>query len=149
MIIVKTILVALEAIICLLLIGLVLLQRSKGAGLGTAFGGGGAGESLFGSRAGNVLTKATVVLGCAFLLNTIFLGMLFAGGAVEQGASGVTEELRQEDEQAQDETPASGETATPDTGRNGGQEALDGEAGQPASMDGTSAPDDADADDQG
>ena len=51
----------------LLLIGIILMQRSKGQGAGTAFGGG-MGESLFGSRAGNVLTKMTVVLTIIFLI---------------------------------------------------------------------------------
>ena len=46
-------------------------------GPGLAFGAG-AGESLFGARAGNVLSKATVVLGIVFLASTLFLGILFA-----------------------------------------------------------------------
>jgi len=77
MIFLKTLFIVIEALSCLLLIGLILLQKSKSEGLGLAFGAG-AGESLFGARAGNVLSKATVVLGIVFLANTIFLGMLFA-----------------------------------------------------------------------
>jgi preprotein translocase subunit SecG len=60
-----------------LLVGLVLLQRSKNEGLGLAFGAG-AGESLFGARAGNVLSKATVVLGIVFMTSTLILGILFS-----------------------------------------------------------------------
>jgi preprotein translocase subunit SecG len=70
-------LIVVEVICCLMLIGLVLLQKSKSEGLGMAFGAG-AGESLFGARAGNVLSKATVVLGIVFLANTLVLGVLFA-----------------------------------------------------------------------
>jgi preprotein translocase subunit SecG len=60
-----------------MLIGLILLQKSKSEGLGLAFGAG-AGESLFGARAGNVLSKATVILGIVFMANTLVLGILFA-----------------------------------------------------------------------
>ena len=78
--VIRTLLVILEAACCLALIGLVLLQKSKSEGLGMAFGGGG-NDSLLGARAGNVLTKATVIIGCLFLVNTLILGMLFAGSA--------------------------------------------------------------------
>ena len=44
---------------CFILIGVVLLQRGKGADLGASLGGGGA-NTLFGSRgAGNFLSKMT------------------------------------------------------------------------------------------
>ena len=65
MIFVKTLFIIIEILCCLLLIGIILLQKSKSEGLGLAFGAG-AGESLFGARAGNVLSKATVVLGIVF-----------------------------------------------------------------------------------
>ena len=80
MAIIRTLLIILEAACSLALIGLILLQKSKNEGLGLAFGSGG-GDSLFGARAGNVLTKATVVIGCVFLLNTLILGILFAGSS--------------------------------------------------------------------
>ncbi len=82
MAVIRTLLIILEAACSLALIGLILLQKSKNEGLGLAFGSGG-GDSLFGARAGNVLTKATVVIGGVFLLNTLILGMLFAGSASE------------------------------------------------------------------
>ena len=43
---------------CFLLIGLILIQRSKNEGMGGLAMGAGMGEALFGSRAGNVLTRA-------------------------------------------------------------------------------------------
>lgn len=82
MAIIRTLLIILEAACSLALIGLILLQKSKDGGLGMAFGAGG-NDSLFGARAGNVLTKATVVIGVVFLVNTLVLGMLFAGSAGE------------------------------------------------------------------
>lgn len=89
MTVIRTLLIILEAACSLALIGLILLQKSKSEGLGLAFGGGG-GESLFGARAGNVLTRATVGIGILFLVNTLILGMLFAGSA---GESRVDQEL--------------------------------------------------------
>ncbi len=74
--ILRVLLILVEVVTCLLLIGVILLQKSKSEGLGLAFGSG-VGESLFGSRAGNVLTKITVTLGLIFLANTAFLGMVF------------------------------------------------------------------------
>lgn len=80
MAVIRTLLIILEAACSLALIGLILLQKSKSQGLGAAFGGGG-NDSLLGARAGNVLTRATVVIGIVFLVNTMILGLLFAGSA--------------------------------------------------------------------
>lgn len=74
--ILRILLILVEVVTCLLLIGVILLQKSKSEGLGLAFGAG-VGETLFGSRAGNVLTKITVTLGLIFLANTALLGMVF------------------------------------------------------------------------
>ena len=76
MIFLKGLFIVIEVICCLLLIGLILLQRSKSEGLGLAFGAS-TGESLFGARAGNVLSKATVILGITFMASTLILGMLY------------------------------------------------------------------------
>ncbi|MBR0056969.1 MAG: preprotein translocase subunit SecG, partial [Kiritimatiellae bacterium] len=51
-------------IVCLLLVGVILLQRNKGAGAGVTFGGG---EAVFGADMGNVLTRSTIVLGFLFV----------------------------------------------------------------------------------
>ena len=76
--ILQYLLIGAEVILSVTLILLILVQKTKsGGGLGTAFGGGGA-ETIFGSRAGNVLTKATVVLGTVWVLNTVCLAMLFS-----------------------------------------------------------------------
>lgn len=77
MIFLKALFIVILVLCCLMLIGLVLLQKSKSEGLGLAFGAG-AGESLFGARAGNVLSRATVVIGCIFMASALVLGMLFA-----------------------------------------------------------------------
>ncbi len=79
---VRVLLIILEALVSLLLIGVILLQRARNEGLGLAFGSG-MGESIFGSRAGNVLTKITVWLGSIFVVNTVALAMLYSGATGE------------------------------------------------------------------
>jgi len=51
----------------LFLIALVLIQRGRGGGLAGAFGGAG-GQSAFGTKAGDVLTKITVVVAACWIL---------------------------------------------------------------------------------
>ncbi len=76
---IKVILILVEVLCSLLLIGVVLLQKSKGEGLGMAFGAE-MGESLFGARAANVLVKITIWLGIIFMLNTVFLAKIYSQG---------------------------------------------------------------------
>ena len=52
---------------------LVLIQRGRGGGLAGAFGGQG-GQSAFGTRAGDVFTKITVVVAIVFILLASLLG---------------------------------------------------------------------------
>lgn len=61
-----------EVCVCLLLAGIVMLQKPKEGGLGGVIGGGMA-EAAFGADAGNVLIKGTIILGTIFLLNTLAL----------------------------------------------------------------------------
>ena len=82
--ILKSVLLIVEVLAAFLLVVVILAQKSKDQGLGMAFGSG-MGESLFGSRAGNVLTRMTITLATVFMLTTIALGVLFARG---KGGSG-------------------------------------------------------------
>ncbi len=77
MTIIMYVLLTVEVLIGLLLIGVVLLQRSKDQGLGLAFGSG-MGESLFGARTSNVMLKITIVLAVVFFVNTMLLARLFS-----------------------------------------------------------------------
>ena len=69
-----------------LLMVVVLLQDSKGQGLGGAFGGGGAlGTAMFGGRgAADFLSRATTYLGTAFLLLAVIMTLLKPPGAGER-----------------------------------------------------------------
>ena len=104
---IKGFLIVIEVFTCVLLVGVILLQKAKDEGLGLAFGAG-VGETLFGSRAGNVLTKITIGLAIVFLVNTMLIGLIVSGG--HSSASSITDGLPS--------APASAPMApsTPDTG---------------------------------
>ena len=64
-------------ILSLLIIGVVVAQKSKTQGMGAGFGGGA--EDLFGSRARGMdalLSKLTIILSIAFAICTLILGRL-------------------------------------------------------------------------
>jgi len=75
-------------IIAVLLVLLVLIQTEDGNSLGGIFAGGS--DSAFGSRSGNVLTRATTVLGALFLIASLGLALL----SRSTSGSGVEEEAR-------------------------------------------------------
>jgi preprotein translocase subunit SecG len=78
MLIIQFVLIAVEVVVSLLLLILILMQRAKNEGLGLAFGAG-VGEALFGSRAGNILTKLTIVFAVVFMVNTTLLSVIYSG----------------------------------------------------------------------
>ena len=106
--IVITILKVLLVIDCLLLIGIILLQRGKGQGLAGAFGVGGMEEAL-GTHAASTAQKITVVLAVVFLSICIILGVLsryHEAGIVAEPAVETT---------AEEESAAAPETGTTET----------------------------------
>lgn len=72
--ILSVILLVFFVIIAVLLILLVLTQNEEGDSLGGIFAGGSG--SAFGSRSGNVLTRATSALGVIFLIVSLGLALL-------------------------------------------------------------------------
>jgi preprotein translocase subunit SecG len=107
------------AVIAVLLILLVLVQNEEGDSLGGIFAGGS--SSAFGSRSGNVLTRATTVLGALFLIISLGLALLNrtpGGSGVESagrqlsgeaaGSSWLDDELN-----ARDGGDSAGETLEP------------------------------------
>ena len=86
--ILSVVLLVFFVVIAVLLILLVLVQNEEGDSLGGIFAGGSG--SAFGSRSGNVLTRATTVLGTLFLVISLGLALLNR----TPGGSGVEEEGR-------------------------------------------------------
>ena len=68
--------IAIHVIVCVVLIGIILLQQGKSADLAAAFGGQGS-QTAFGPRsASNVLTKATTWLAVVLAITSIALTVL-------------------------------------------------------------------------
>ena len=94
-------------IVAVLLILLVLIQTEEGDSLGGIFAGGSG--SAFGSRSGNVLTKATSVLGGLFLVLSLGLALVNRS----PGVSGVEAAGRQFSSDADSGWWQEGEAAAP------------------------------------
>ena len=109
-----TLLITLHVLICLVMVGVVLLQSGKGAEIGASFGG--SSQTVFGSRGpGTFLSKATAFAATVFMLTSLSLAILskqaVSGSSVlENLDSGVTTEQAEEgqpiDHQMIEETPA-------------------------------------------
>ncbi len=77
-------------VLSIVLCVVVLLQNSKGDGLAGAFGGGGAGQAVFGARGvTTILHKATIYLGAAFMVSSVILVFL----TMHEGAPTATKAL--------------------------------------------------------
>ena len=71
----ETLVIVSHVIVAVGLVGLILMQRGKGADMGAAFGGG-ASQTVFGSQgSGNFLTKMTTVLGILFFVTSFSLAI--------------------------------------------------------------------------
>lgn len=70
-----------EALVCLLMMFVILMQRPKSEGLGAAFGGG-VTENIFGAQTTTVLTTATTWLASIFFVTILLLSILYAHKSV-------------------------------------------------------------------
>ncbi len=66
------VLLVFHVMVAVALVAVILLQRSEGGALGMGGGGGGV---VSGREAGNLLTKATAVLGTLFFINSLVLAL--------------------------------------------------------------------------
>jgi preprotein translocase subunit SecG len=69
----QTVIILVHLMLVLAMVGLVLLQKSEGGGLGM---GGGTGGFLSSRGTANVLTRATAILAGLFFLTSLFLSIL-------------------------------------------------------------------------
>ena len=88
-----SILLVVQVLLALTIIGLIMLQRGKGADAGASLGGGGGGASgsVFGARgAANFLSRTTAVLAAGFFINSLALAAISAdmeaASSVETGS---------------------------------------------------------------
>lgn len=79
------ILVTLHVIVCILMVIVVLMQRPRSEGLGSAFGGG-ITDNVFGSQTTNVLARFTTWMAIGFFAITLLLSIITA-----KASSGKTE----------------------------------------------------------
>ncbi|MEE8144897.1 MAG: preprotein translocase subunit SecG [Kiloniellales bacterium] len=82
----NNVLLVIHLLIAITMIGVVLLQRSEGGGLGIGGGGGGGGGMggfLTGRGTANLLTRTTAILAAAFMVTSVTLTIL-AGGSSER-----------------------------------------------------------------
>ena len=106
------VLIAFHVLICLLMVGVVLMQRPKNEGLGAAFGGGMT-ENIFGAQTTHVLQKFTVWLGIVFFALTLLLAILYAKRGT--GETTIQKELLSQPVPAATAAPEAGAAATPVT----------------------------------
>ena len=72
----ESVLLVIHLIVTIALIGLVLLQRSEGGGLGIGGGGGGMGSLAGAHTTANLLTRTTTYLAIAFFITNLSLAYL-------------------------------------------------------------------------
>lgn len=91
-----------------LLIGLILLQRGKGAEAGAAFGAGASGTVFGAAGSSNFLSRTTAILATLFIINSLVLANLAARRTATQS---VLEIVPQESAETVDLAPLPGEAA--------------------------------------
>ena len=114
----ENIVLTIHLIVALCLIGVVLLQRSEGGGLGMGGGGG----AMTGRSAANALTKLTWILAVGFIITSLSLTVIAAQNA---GGDSVLDRLGLD-------APAANESLVPDLG--------DGVLTPPSTTDAPAAP---------
>ncbi len=76
----QTVLIVIHLMVVLALIGVVLIQRSEGGGLGIGGGGGGSGGFFTARGSANVLTRATSILALLFFITSLALTIVAGWG---------------------------------------------------------------------
>lgn len=104
-----------HVVIAVALVVLILLQQGKGAEAGAAFGGG-ASQTVFGSRgSGNFLSRTTAILAAGFFVTSMALAY-FATQAVQAPEAGIPDSRLIEQQQSiptLDDRPAGVDNTAP------------------------------------
>jgi preprotein translocase subunit SecG len=122
--ILSAILTALLILTSLFMICLVLIQRGKGGGLAGAFGGMG-GSSAFGTKAGDVFTRVTMITALIWIIMSMMLVVLYNRGSTSawdgdaSPGGGRAKQVAPTPAGARGKTPASKSTAAPSPATSG------------------------------
>ena len=76
----QTLILVIHVMVGVVLVGVVMLQRSEGGALGIGGSAGGGGGLMSGRGTANLLTRATAILGAAFMTTSIVLAIMASGG---------------------------------------------------------------------
>jgi len=114
----STVLLIIQLIISVVLIGLILIQRSEGGALGIG-GGGGGGGFMSGRSAANSVSRMTGILGAAFIVNSLLLSIVMnkqnQNISIIESLTIDTESGETTNPLASDATPPAAVTETPET----------------------------------
>jgi len=96
-----TVILVIHLLLAISMVGLVLIQRSEGGGLGM---GGGMGGFMTGRETANLLTRATGILAAGFMTTSLVLAILAGGSSkptsiLDQPAPAATEQAPAEPSQ--------------------------------------------------
>ena len=105
---INSLLLVFHVIIAIIIVVLILLQKGKGADMGSAFGAGASG-TMFGSKgSANFLSRSTAVLATIFFITSLTLAYLNKGTVVQNNDSILdTINIIEEDDQNNDSSPVS------------------------------------------
>jgi preprotein translocase subunit SecG len=115
----------------LVLILIILIQKGRGGGLSSAFGGGMAGNIL-GSKTGDFLTWVTVVLVGIFILLSVVMAKFYKPTQSDFGAEAPTAGGRQEPAKPEGEPAPAKPEGEPAPAEQEGEPAPAGQEGEPA-----------------
>ena len=95
----ENIILVLNVILAVILVAIILLQKSEGGALGL----GASQDSFISSRsAGNILTKATAIIATLFIITSISLTIM---SKAEFSSSSVLEKIEEEEDPSEPEIP--------------------------------------------
>ena len=105
---INSLLLVFHVITAIIIVVLILLQKGKGADMGSAFGAGASG-TMFGSKgSANFLSRSTAVLATIFFVTSLTLAYLNKGTVVQNNDSILdTINIIEEDDQNNDSSPLS------------------------------------------
>ena len=105
---INSLLLVFHVITAIVIVILILLQKGKGADMGSAFGAGASG-TMFGSKgSANFLSRSTAVLATIFFITSLTLAYLNKGTVVQNNDSILDNiNIIEEDDQNNDSSPVS------------------------------------------